>query len=355
MMRQKLPFYEEISHLYLILINQKWWCFKLRPVSNFQCAFTVVMATITLFLYVIYGTPKCDMQEFKKGKHLDPEAYEVAYPYQYNFLLDQPEKCQHKPFLVIIVPVAPNDIMERQSIRTTWGNEKLVRENHVVILFLMGLPSGENAEIQQVRINQENVRHGDLLQSDFIDSGKNITIKTMVMLEWLRDRCPQAYYAAKVDTDILFNVRSVISMLLSPLTPQKNYITGQVQSSDSTIRNPSSRFYIPAEVYPKSVIPPYPLGKCYIMSMDMPAKILKASMEIKPIIKDDVYIGLCLERLRIAPVNPPNPSQFVFTPPRLYDRCYYSELIAVIIYTPAQLVNLWTDIHKPGAACSPFN
>lgn len=295
------------------------------------------------------------MQEVKKGKHPDLESYSVAYPYKYNFILDQTQKCQHKPFLVIVTPVAPNDVMERNAIRNTWGYEQLVQEKHVVLLFLLGLPSGRNAEIVQTRIYQENQRHGDMLQSDFIDSSKNATIKTMVMLEWLRDHCSQAYYAAKVDTDILLNVRSLISMLLDSSTPQRSYVTGQVWRN-STIRKPLGRFYMHTpDVPPKSAYPPYPLGKCYIMSMDLPAKILRASKEIKPILKDDLYIGLCLEGLNITPIDPPNPAQFVFIPPLLYDRCYYSNLIAVIIYTPAQLVNLWADIHKPGPDCSHIN
>ncbi|XP_026803804.3 beta-1,3-galactosyltransferase 2-like isoform X2 [Pangasianodon hypophthalmus] len=335
--------------------KQKWWRFTVRPVSSAPCAFTVLMAAITLSLYIIFGTRRCDTQEFKKGKHPDSESYNVPYPYKYHFTLDQPEKCQHNPFLVIIIPAAPNDVMERNAIRNTWGQENLVQEKHVVVLFLLGLPSGRNAEIQQARIHQENLRHRDLLQSNFVDSRKNVTIKTMVMLEWLRDRCPQAYYAAKVDSDILFNVRALISMLLSPGIPQRNYLTGQVRHDSSAIRNPSSRFYIPPEVYSTSLHPAYPLGKCYIMSTDLPAKILKASRKIKPILKDDLYIGLCLEWLHIAPTDPPNPERFVFTPPELYNRCYYSDLIAVIIYTPAQLVSLWTDIHKPGPPCSSFD
>ncbi|XP_060767366.1 beta-1,3-galactosyltransferase 2-like isoform X2 [Neoarius graeffei] len=335
--------------------NQKWWFFTVRPVANAPCAFTILMAAITLILYFTFGTQQCETRVFMKGKHPVPVPYKVAYPYKYNFILDQSEKCQNNPFLVIIIPAAPNDVMERNAIRNSWGNEKLLQEKHVVILFLLGLPSGENAKMQQARIYQEDLRHHDLLQGDFIDSSKNMTIKTMVMLEWLRDRCPQAYYAAKVDTDILLNIRGLIDMLLSPSIPQKNYLTGQVMLGNSIIRNPSSMFYIPPEVYSKSELPPYPLGKCYIMSMDMPAKILKASRVIQPVLKDDIYIGLCLEQLRITPKDPPDPARFMFIPPKLYNRCYYSNLIAVIIYTPPQLVSLWTDIHKPGPACSSLS
>ncbi|KAM9494623.1 beta-1,3-galactosyltransferase 2-like [Clarias gariepinus] len=342
-----------INLLKEIMSNPKWCC-KVRPISNAPGAVTVLMALISLLLYLFFGIQQCNVPEFKKGKQGEPQSYEVAYPHKYRVILDQPDKCHHNPFLVIIVPVAPNDVMERNAVRNTWGYEKLVQEKHVVVLFLLGLPTGSNAAIQQARIHQENVRHKDLIQIDFIDIN-NATVKTMVMLEWLRDHCQQAYYAAKVDPDILFNVRGLISMLLGPNIPLRNYLTGQVFHNNNSLKNPSSRFYIPPEVYHKSVFPPFALGKCFIMSMDMPAKILRASKEVKPIIKDDLYIGLCLEHLDIVPVNPPNPSQFVFIPPELYDRCYYSNLIAVILYTPAQLVNLWTDIHKPGPACSSYD
>lgn len=294
-----------ISHLCFTHSNQRWWTITVRPLCSSPWAFTVLMAVIALLLYIIFGTQQCEMQGLRRERH------------EYRFILDQAKKCQN-PFLVIIVPVAPNDVMERNAIRNTWGNEKLVLEKHIVVLFLLGLPSGRNAKVQQARIKQENQRHQDLLQSGFIDSSKNATVKTMVMLKWLTERCPQAYYTAKVDPDILFNIRELLSMLLRPATPKQNFITGQLQHNNPEIKNQSSRFYIPPEVYSKPVFPSYPSGKCYIMSMDMPAKILKASREIEPILQDDMYIGLCLEWLRIAPIEPPNPAQFVFIPPLLY-------------------------------------
>lgn len=288
----------------------------------------------------------------KTVPYVDPESFYVAYPHKYRFILDQPKACkQHNPYMVIIVPVAPHDMEGRNAIRSTWGNDSMVKDGDVLVLFLLGLPSGTNFEAQQVRIRQENQQHWDLLQSDFIDSYRNLTIKTMLMLEWLRDRCPQAYYAAKVDVDMLLNVSALIQMLLSPTQHHENYITGLVWYENIAIRDPSSKFYIPAEVYPFPVYPPYPLGMCYIMSMDLPAKILDVSRKIKPIFIEDAYIGLCLEQLHIAPTDPPNVAQFVVKPPLEYDRCYYSELIAVITESPAELISFWIDLHKPGPAC----
>lgn len=316
------------------------WCF----------GFLVVLG---MFCILRFST---HFQEQKKIPYLDVESFYVAYPHKYRFILDQAETCKHRnPYMVIIVPVAPHEVEARDSIRSTWGSESLVQDGNVLVLFLLGLPSGSDSETQQVRIHQENLRHRDLLQGDFIDSYRNLTIKTMVMLEWLRDRCPQPNYAAKVDADMLLNVVALTRMLLSPAGRHSNYITGLVYYENSVIRDPSSKFYVPHEVYPKLVFPPYPLGMCYIISMDLPAKILDVSIKIKPIFIEDAYIGLCIEQLGIAPTNPPNISQFVVKPPLTYDRCYYSDLIAVITDSPAQLIAFWIDLHKPGPACEEAN
>lgn len=292
------------------------------------------------------------LQGLKRSPYVDLESFYVAYPNNYRFILDQPETCtQHVPYLVIIVPVAPHDVDARNAIRSTWGNDSLVQDGEVLVLFLLGLPSGSDTEAQQDSIHEENLRYGDLLQSDFIDSYRNLTIKTMVMLEWLRNRCPQAYYAAKVDADMLLDIGALIRMLLGPSGHHSNYITGLVWYGNLVIRDQSSKFYIPYEVYPQMVYPPYPLGMCYIISMDLPAKILEVSKGIKPIFIEDAYIGLCLEQLGIAPTNPPDVLQFVVKPPLVYDRCYYSGLIAVVTDSPAQLISFWIDLHKPGPAC----
>lgn len=317
---------------------------------SFWCvAFLLVFGAICIFHFIITFTQKYNPP-------VDVNSFYVAYPHKYSFHLDQPEACkQHNPFMVIIVPVAPHEVEARNAIRSTWGNDSLVQDGNVQVLFLLGLPNESDSETQQVRIQQENQQHRDLLQSDFIDSYKNLTIKTMVMLEWLRDHCTQAYYAAKVDADVLLNVSALTQMLLSPIRYPRNYITGLVWYENVVIRDPSNKFYIPPEVYPYPVYPAYPLGMCYVISMDLPAKILHVSRNIKPIFIEDAYIGLCLEQLRIAPTSPPNSAQFVVNPPPTYDRCYYLDLIAVITGSPAQLISIWIDLHKPGPACKVEN
>ncbi|XP_062845414.1 beta-1,3-galactosyltransferase 2-like [Trichomycterus rosablanca] len=335
------------------LCTQKPQTVPTRGKASWKCVLVFFLLVVTvIFTHQFIRTQLQGYPESGPWRFENLESYYVSYPHQYNFILDHPDKCsQHKPFMVVMVPVAPHQTEQRIAIRKTWGNDSAVRDGQVLVLFLLGLPSENDSKTDQKRIELENLQHQDILQSDFIDSYRNLTIKTMIMLEWLKDRCAQVKYAAKVDADMLLNITAMIKMLQDSVTPQKNYITGLISYENVVIRDPYNKFYIPPEVYADSVYPPYPLGMCYIISMDLPEKILQMSKKIKPIFIEDAYIGMCLQQLQIYPISPPIPARFVVKPPGTYNRCYYASLIAVITYNPDELISYWTDLHKPGPQC----
>ncbi|CAL8270563.1 unnamed protein product [Gadus morhua 'NCC'] len=64
----------------------------------------------------------------------------------------------------------------------------------------------------------------------------------------------------------------------------------------------------------KPEYPPYPLGMGYVLSLDLPGKLLQASAHIRPIYIEDVYLGMCLKHLGITPTNPPDESMFIINP-----------------------------------------
>lgn len=281
----------------------------------------------------------------------DPGLYHVAYPRNYKFIIYQPGICEErKPYVVIIVPVPPHDFNARNGIRNTWAREKVVEGKEVLVLFILGLHSGDDEETLQEQLRNESQQYKDLLQSNFQDSYRNLTIKTMMMMEWLSRDCQQASYAVKVDADVLLNVNNLINMLVSLNTVQSNYMTGLVWDASPVIRDSSNKFFLPYDVYPKYAYPPYPLGMCYIISLDLPQKFLQESKKIKPLYIEDAYLGMCLEHLGIAPVKPPNMDQFVVKPPQ-YNRCYFSRLIAVLTDNTNQMTSFWTDIHLTSRPC----
>ncbi|XP_070818267.1 beta-1,3-galactosyltransferase 2-like [Chaetodon trifascialis] len=273
----------------------------------------------------------------------DPSAsrYIVAYPNHYHFTLDEPDRCQQEsPFLVLMIPVAPHNREARDTIRNTWGKEMMVLGQVVSCYFLLGQSKEEGGtEPFKEQVFQESQRHHDILQSNFWDSYNNLTIKTMIMFEWLASHCPKTSYAMKVDSDMFLNVHNLVDMLLR--APQSLYMTGRVTRGATVLRDHNSKWFMPVSSFSESRYPPYALGLGYVFSMDLPKKILEASAHVKAVYIEDVYVGLCMRHLGIALTDPPHSGLFRTTVPYFPDSCYWTSVITTILQNSKELSEVW--------------
>ncbi|XP_037553652.1 beta-1,3-galactosyltransferase 1-like [Nematolebias whitei] len=301
---------------------------------------TVTIEMIQQGLHQLFPTPV---------PYVSPGLYLVEYPHEYHFTINEPQKCeQGKPFVVLMVPVAPRNRAHRDIIRRTWGSENLVLDQVVKLFFLLGMQTGEDAQQVHEQLLQESKEHQDLIQSDFVDCYKNLTIKTMVMLEWLNVHCSAASYAMKIDSDTFLNVPNLIKMLLH--APKTNYMSGLVAYGGAVLRDPQSKWYVPYEILPESVYPPYALGLGYILSLDLTAKLIEASRHVKALYIEDAYLGLCMRHLGIPPTNPPDYAYFnVF--PVAYSPCGYSKIIVTTTDSSIDRVWLWTNYKRQVEYC----
>ncbi|XP_054588476.2 beta-1,3-galactosyltransferase 1 isoform X1 [Nothobranchius furzeri] len=281
--------------------------------------------------------------------YVSPGPYLVEYPYEYHFTINEPLTCeQEKPFVVLMVPVAPHNRAHRDVIRSTWGSERLVLDKVVRLFFLLGMQTGDDAQQVHKQLLQESNEHQDLIQSDFVDCYKNLTIKTMVMLEWLGSFCSNASYAMKIDSDMFLHVPNLVKMLLN--APTSNYLTGLVAYNGAVLRDPSSKWYLPPELFSPPVYPPYALGLGYILSLDLTKKLIEASRHVKAVYIEDVYLGLCMMHLGMSPTNPPEGAHFHVVP-LAYDRCYFSQIIATTVIPSTNRLWLWKDFKAEGPYC----
>ncbi|KAM3876850.1 beta-1,3-galactosyltransferase 2-like [Diretmus argenteus] len=363
---------EMSSDLWTQYNEKKWWTpYKIPPYktfspkmriftahtpdSGFEPTTTGLMQTTTPLTTQVTPAPTTNAQKQSEAvlptpiPYVSPGPYLVEYPYHYKFIMNEPEKCkQQKPFLVLVVPVAPHNREHRNTIRSTWGGERLVLGKVVNLFFLLGLHIGEGAEQIQQQLQQESREHQDLIQSDFLDCYKNLTIKTMVMLEWLDAHCSGASYAMKIDSDMFLNVHNLVNMLLR--APKDKYMTGLVARGAAVLRDPTSKWYLPAQIFPESQYPRYALGLGYVLSLDLPRKLVEASRHVRAVYIEDVYLGLCMRQLKIPPTDPPDWNQFHVSPVP-YNRCAYSQLIATTTYGNSDRVSEWRDYKRPGPFC----
>ncbi|XP_041659538.1 beta-1,3-galactosyltransferase 2-like [Cheilinus undulatus] len=327
---------------------KKWWIPYQRPAPS-GVRFTTKDVSPTTELIT---TPKNTTIPPTPPPYKPSGPYFVEYPYKYHFIINEPHKCvQQKPFLVLIVPVAPNNRAHRDIIRSTWGSERLVMDKIVELFFLLGQQSGEGTEQLQEQLLQESREHRDLIQSNFTDCYKNLTIKTMVMLEWLDSYCSGSSYAMKIDSDVFLNLPKLISMLQN--APKTNYLTGQVAREIPVLRDKRSKWYIPASVYPHPYYPPYAFGLGYVFSLDLPKKLVEASKFVRALYIEDVYLGLCMQYLHIPPTDPPGWGYFHSIPVR-YSRCAYSKLIATTTDQYLDRMWAWKHFKKPGPHCRTY-
>ncbi|XP_068178294.1 beta-1,3-galactosyltransferase 5-like isoform X2 [Antennarius striatus] len=275
--------------------------------------------------------------------------YHHAYPRNYLFILDNKDVCKTKnPFLVLMVPVRPSNVEARNAIRQTWGKEMLVQDKVVVTMFMLG-DSGGNEEDQK-KLQQENLQHRDLIQSNFIDSYANLTIKTMVIMNWLATRCPEAAYGMKIDADMFLNIDNLVEMLKQPDIPKTEYLTGYLMWNRPVVRSRNSKWYVSEELYPEPTYPTYTLGMGYVFSNDLPFKFVEISKSVKFFNIEDAYIGMCMKMLGLAPRSPPVPSRFKAYNSQ-YNRCDFSKVITYILGSSKELLDYWTDLKKPGPPC----
>ncbi|XP_077426176.1 beta-1,3-galactosyltransferase 2-like [Vanacampus margaritifer] len=271
--------------------------------------------------------------------------YHQAYARNYHFILDVGDVCETRmPFLVLMVPVEPNNVEARDAIRSTWGKEKVIQGKKMLTLFMLGLAEGPD-------LRQENEMYGDLIQSNFKDTYLNLTIKTMVIMEWLATRCPGAAYAMKVDSDMFLNVDNLVLMLQKPGIPRTGYLTGMLMRDQPVHRSKGSKWYVSEEMYPDPYYPLYTLGMGYVLSNDLPRKLVDISKSIKPFNIEDAYVGMCMKKLGLGPVSPPDPSQFRAFNTK-FDRCRYSKIITSILASPKELISFWMKVKmQPGSPC----
>lgn len=277
----------------------------------------------------------------------------------YPYIINEPDKCSEgkpAPFLVLLITTEARQVEARNAIRQTWGNESIAPGLEVIRLFLLGTNVGELGHLQQKMLEAESRRHHDIIQQDFLDTYKNLTIKTMMGMNWVAIHCRKASYAMKTDSDMFVNTEYLIYKLLRPeLKPKKNFFTGNNMRGFAPNRNKNSKWYMSPELYPSERYPTFCSGTGYVFSGDLAGKIYRASLSIPRLHLEDVYVGMCLAKLRTEPVPPPN--EFLFNHWRVsYSSCKYSHLITSHGFHPSELLKYWHHLqnNKHNACLSSF-
>ncbi|XP_077863177.1 uncharacterized protein LOC144345988 [Saccoglossus kowalevskii] len=231
------------------------------------------------------------------------EVGDVFHPHSYNFLINHPNICtgqNAKPFLLIGVLTSPQNFSTRTAIRDTWGKFYDKQNNNpwrTVVLFLLGLPIN-NIDLQ-LAIHEENNRYNDILQQGFFESYDHLVLKSLMLVRYVAEHCPQAVYVLKIDDDVFLHTDNMVTFLAG--APKHNFYSGDPLVGTPPIRNVYSKWYTPNNIWPLDTYPPYCTGPSYVMSGDLVKKVYNASMNTRPFRWEDLYIGNLISNMGVAP------------------------------------------------------
>ena len=184
-------------------------------------------------------------------------------------------------FLLILVVSRTANRKQRDLIRTTWAQQSKSQE--VGTIFILG----RNHIAADSVILHESEKYHDIVQFDFLDTYKNLTIKTVSALKWAKYNCPSVRYILKTDDDTFNNIPGILKFIHSAhLT---NSMSGRCFTHALQRKN-SSRYYIPQSVYPYTYLPVYCSGSGYIIPRHVLDELVDKSNNIKLFPSEDTYI-----------------------------------------------------------------
>ncbi|XP_067848492.1 beta-1,3-galactosyltransferase 5-like [Heptranchias perlo] len=255
-----------------------------------------------------------------------------------DFLIIPESNCDtDPPFLVLLVTVTHSQWKQRDAIRQTWGRDRNIDRKRTAAYFLLGY----NERYPQATILNESLYYQDIIQKNFTDTYNNLTLKVLMGIEWVQTFCPSASFVMKTDSDMFVN-----TYYLTELLSEKNrtrFFTGFIKAKEMPIRYSLSKWHMTKEEYPHRTYPPFCSGTGYVFSGDLVEKILTVSKHI-PILKlEDVYIGLCLKKLSITPVELYHHQTFYARKVK-FSVCNFQKLVTSHGVSPTELLIYWKTL-----------
>ncbi|XP_005987483.1 beta-1,3-galactosyltransferase 9 [Latimeria chalumnae] len=262
------------------------------------------------------------------------------------YLISNPHLCSGKDvFLLSVVFSNPENKTLRSAIRNTWANITDVNGYSIITIFALG--SSESRSIQSDVI-RESSSHGDIIQGIFVDSSSNLTLKTIMMMQWTVTFCPMARFVLKADEEMFVNYFSLVDYLLRLRRPPEDLYIGRVIHQEMPNRDPHVKDFVSVRQYQENYYPDYCSGSVFLISQDVARKIYVVSKELRVPVPPDVYVGICTKKAGVVPTH-----SFRFSGAKhiRYNRCCYKFIFSSSGMTEEELPLVWQEIND-GRVCT---
>lgn len=283
--------------------------------------------------------------------------------------------------LVICVTGRRESFARRDVIRITWGGfgrqggrlkkskNSTDDQGDIILLFFLGSSPLLNAsqKAEQNKIKREAKVYGDIYQVEFIDSYRNLTLKSLSILNFVSSRCSNARFVAKIDEDMYVN----IPLLLSKLRAQKKmfisgissiresnvtiynatippFVYGYLFSKASPHRSRDSKWYTSWTEFKYKFYPDYVSGTAYAMSGSAALRLFSFCFQIPLFWMEDIFVtGICRMAANISLIP-----DYSFAYNKLEPNgCSFINNVSGHGYTKDELITIHAQLNSPSLTC----
>lgn len=216
----------------------------------------------------------------------------------YGLKINEPETCKDQEVYILnTVTSNPSQVYHREMIRDMWGRENIAKQLKLRTVFIVGaVPS----PVTQRHLQEESDKYGDIIQFDFLETRKNLTIKSLAAVQWFRAFCSNATWVLKCDVDAYINFWALLEVL-KPVDKTKDAVCARSMSRPvcrQTSKACLPHYVVDPKEYEPDIYPPYCSGFAYVLHKRLADKMLEVDRQRTkpPFWLEDVYVTGLLPR-----------------------------------------------------------
>ena len=159
---------------------------------------------------------------------------------------------------------------------------------------------GTCGECNQTKLQEEAQIYDDIVLFDFLDTYVNLTIKTIVSLNWIFNAYKTNIFL-KFDDDVLLNVTDVYQTVSRYVHSNKseyaeNTIAGWCYNGVPVIRNVRNKLGVRKEEYSPPTYPRFCIGLSYAITRSVVSKLLNQTHNTPLIHLEDISLGILAQK-----------------------------------------------------------
>ena len=278
---------------------------RLKTVSRVGAAVIIIFFTVSLHsVFPVYlleplhsavsDSRKLSRNETQRGEHAVEHSVIPNRIPKFQYVISGDSRCARDSYngrldIIVVIYSIAKHFEHRMNIRKVLSHPVLEEANKgpkMTHIFLFGLTASKNARLQ---LQKESREYNDIVISNFQDSYRNLTLKSISMLHWVSTYCLNAKYLIKVDDDMSWNLPALLDSWFRWWIPYPGIIYGN-SLLNANVRRNKSKWAVTKEEYGWDTYPYYVSGPAYVISVNAVPMLVDALDQVHFLSMEDVFI-----------------------------------------------------------------